>query len=338
MKGSIIFYRSSPVALTRERCTSIRRSGTCCQVKVSDVCQVQGHFVCSLTSRSSKVSVSLFRHFVQTREAEMAVSGGVEKGGLLLCWKGKTPLLSVSAVVSQAARGYQKPGCVERRLIGIATGEIKELVGRRGRVTSAGPRRQKTTAAVEMKAVQLSLSVFQRPNPIPNVTRARGGRPADVFFVLNAVKHMSSATNSHNYLQESWTRPGLVQSAPTDHHPNHPPPTSVIKAYNHTPPYASNHGTRIHPFSVEAAQAVPGKPRRRSPKFLFFRCFFSPPSSVFVSMSKHKRVAQAEFLSSGSPQGLSSPMLVVIFLSLSSLFTSAFSFFLNYLKCYLSNK
>ncbi len=36
---------------------------------------------------------------------------------------------------------------------------------------------------------------------------------------------------------------------------------------------------------------------------------------VFVSMSKHKRVVGTEFLSSGSPQGLSSPMLVVIFLS-----------------------
>lgn len=36
---------------------------------------------------------------------------------------------------------------------------------------------------------------------------------------------------------------------------------------------------------------------------------------VSVSMSKHKRVVGAEFLSSGSPQGLSSPMLVVIFLS-----------------------
>lgn len=43
------------------------------------------------------------------------------------------------------------------------------------------------------------------------------------------------------------------------------------------------------------------------------------PSSVkhlvFVSMLKHKRVVETEFLSSGSPQGLSSPMLVVIFLS-----------------------
>lgn len=37
---------------------------------------------------------------------------------------------------------------------------------------------------------------------------------------------------------------------------------------------------------------------------------------VFVSMSKHKEGrGNVEFLSSGSPQGLSSPMLVVIFLS-----------------------
>lgn len=37
--------------------------------------------------------------------------------------------------------------------------------------------------------------------------------------------------------------------------------------------------------------------------------------SVFVSVSKHNRAVGTEFLSSGSPQGLSSPMLVVIFLS-----------------------
>lgn len=36
---------------------------------------------------------------------------------------------------------------------------------------------------------------------------------------------------------------------------------------------------------------------------------------VFLSMSKHNRAVETEFLSSGSPQGLSSPMLVVIFLS-----------------------
>lgn len=55
---------------------------------------------------------------------------------------------------------------MERRLIGIATGEIKRLL-----VGEEGSRLQvhtgKTTAAVEMKAIQLSLS-SERPNPIPN--------------------------------------------------------------------------------------------------------------------------------------------------------------------------
>lgn len=64
-----------------------------------------------------------------------------------------------------------------------------------------------------------------------------------------------------------------------------------------------------------------------SPKYYVVVCQISPsctepdaaPSSVkhlvFVLMLKHKRVVETEFLSSGSPQGLSSPLLVVIFLS-----------------------
>lgn len=56
-----------------------------------------------------------------------------------------------------------------------------------------------------MKAIQLSLS-SQRPNPIPNFTnRSHGGRQADFFFLIKCSIHMSSATNSHNYLNESWT-------------------------------------------------------------------------------------------------------------------------------------
>lgn len=58
-------------------------------------------------------------------------------------------------------------------------------------------------------------------------------------------------------------------------------------------------------------------------------------SRLCLSVEAQRGFVETEFLSSGSPQGLSSPMLVVIFLS--SLFTSLFSFFLNYLKCYLSN-
>lgn len=72
---------------------------------------------------------------------------------------------------------------MERRLIGIATREIKRLL-----VGEEGSRPQvhtgKTTATAEMKAIQLSLS-SQRPNPIPNFIWSHGGRRADFF--LNAV-------------------------------------------------------------------------------------------------------------------------------------------------------
>lgn len=55
---------------------------------------------------------------------------------------------------------------MERRIIGIATGEIKRLlVGEEG--SRLQVRTGKTTATAEMKAIQLSLS-SQRPNPIPN--------------------------------------------------------------------------------------------------------------------------------------------------------------------------
>lgn len=72
---------------------------------------------------------------------------------------------------------------------------------RKGHVCRSTRAKQQATA--EMKAVQLSLS-SQRPNPIPNFIRSHGGRRADFFFPFPECSiHMSSATNSHNYLYET---------------------------------------------------------------------------------------------------------------------------------------
>lgn len=80
MKGSIIFYRSSPVALNRERRTSITRLEDVVSQsvsQVSDVCQVSVHFPVPLTShplKKSRSSPSCHFHPVgRSGEAEMAV-------------------------------------------------------------------------------------------------------------------------------------------------------------------------------------------------------------------------------------------------------------------------
>lgn len=118
MKGSIIFYRSSPVALNRERCTSIIRLEDVVSQsvsQVSDVCQVSVHFPVPLTShplKKSRSSPSCHFHPVgRSGEAEMAVLSssraameGREKNEASRL---KDAALSVSVVVvSQANRGY----------------------------------------------------------------------------------------------------------------------------------------------------------------------------------------------------------------------------------------
>lgn len=65
-KGSIIFYRSSPVALTRERRISITRV----EDVVSDVCQVYIHLCVQLASHSSKFR-SFLREMTSRKEAAL---------------------------------------------------------------------------------------------------------------------------------------------------------------------------------------------------------------------------------------------------------------------------
>lgn len=118
MKGSIIFYRSSPVALNRERRTSIIRLEDVVSQsvsQVSDVCQVSVHFPVPLTShplKKSRSSPSCHFHPVgRSGEAEMAIlpssraaMEGREKNEASRL---KDAALSVSVVVvSQANRGY----------------------------------------------------------------------------------------------------------------------------------------------------------------------------------------------------------------------------------------
>lgn len=90
--------------------------------------------------------------------------------------------ISVSVVVSQANRGLLETGlCVERRLIGTATGEIKHSsVGEEG---SRPPvRTVKTTAAVEMKAIQLSLSALKDQTQYQTLSDLMEGGEQTSFF------------------------------------------------------------------------------------------------------------------------------------------------------------
>lgn len=68
-KGSIIFYRSSPVALNRERLYQYYKSRRCCQ-SVSGVCRVQVHFCVQLTSHLSKSGVRSSAIFFRWARAE----------------------------------------------------------------------------------------------------------------------------------------------------------------------------------------------------------------------------------------------------------------------------
>lgn len=111
--------------------------------------------------------------------------------------------------------------------------------------------------------------------------------------------HTRRATNSHSYLYESRTVP---RSASMDQ-------VSCSRAF----------------FQLVPALSFPHseRPKKSKDKLPNLTDLHTSPTShslsvkhlVFVSMSKHNRAVETEFLSSGSPQGLSSPMLVVIFLS-----------------------
>lgn len=91
---------------------------------------------------------------------------------------------------------------MERRLIGIATGEIKRLLVGEEEVTSAWSAQAKTTSR---RWRQYSFHY-----PLKDQTQyqtfiwSHGGRPTDFCFFLNAV--WAVPQNSHNYLYGSWTR------------------------------------------------------------------------------------------------------------------------------------
>lgn len=226
---------------------------------------------------------------------------------------------------------------MERRLIGIATGEIKSalLVGEE-RVTPPGPHRQKTTAR---NGRQYSFHYRLRDQTQYQTIWSHGGRPAD-FFLPKCSIHM----NSHNYLYRvpvwssvngprfSVCAASLTSSRfVTIRHVSGDADLCCFDAnphFNSSPPKESKRCCQL-PKSHRSCTQAPTlhSLKREASRLSFFQC----------RSTKQKGREEREFLSSGSPQGLSSPMLVVIFLIL-SLFTSLFSFFLNYLKCYLSNK
>lgn len=107
MKGSIIFYRSSPVALNRERCTSIIRLEDVVSQsvsQVSDVCQVSVHFPVPLTSHPlKKVQVEPFLPFPSSRP---------ERRG----WNGRFVLLASGDGGEGEERGVSSEGCRSLRL------------------------------------------------------------------------------------------------------------------------------------------------------------------------------------------------------------------------------
>lgn len=134
---------------------------------------------------------------------------------------------------------------------------------------------------------------------------------------------MSSATNSHNYLYESWTvnvnGPLFLTSVCAGFFtPLHPRIAHRHLTLSHNF-YSLTCGGYINRFeSALLRGCVCVSPKTTLPNVTqpdVVHGLVRKSISSIVSMSKHKRVVEPGFLRSGSPQGLSSPMLVVIFLS-----------------------
>lgn len=96
---------------------------------------------------------------------------------------------------------------MERRLIGIATGEIKRSLAAEERVTSAGPHRQNNSRSWDEGNTAFIILSKTKPNTklYKQISRREASRLFS-FLIKKCSIHMSSATNSHNYLNESWTR------------------------------------------------------------------------------------------------------------------------------------
>lgn len=167
----------------------------------------------------------------------------------------------------------------------------------------------------------------QRPNPIPNFIWSHGGRPADFsYLILDAVWAVPQTAIT------TCVNAG-VQSAPNGavSRPFTSQPLRNVVVTSHRPPSFSSLSVRrlLTAETFEVSQQTQNGVAHSLAQSRV------DASRLCLTVEAQRGFVETEFLSSGSPQGLSSPMLVVIFLS--SLFTSLFSFFLNYLKCYLSN-
>lgn len=160
---------------------------------------------------------------------------------------------------------------------------------------------------------------------------------------------MSSATNSHNYLCECWTRG--VQSALADQfsdlqvsHRNRCKNRLHVVTSAQFPLF-------IFVLSVEAIYGHPCDLRHSELSQKLCREIAKIASRTASHSLAQSRVeasrlcfnveAQRGFVETGvSVERLASGAVIAdarCNLSISSLFTSLFSFFLNYLKCYLSN-
>lgn len=207
---------------------------------------------------------------------------------------------------------------MERRLIGIATGEIKRLLVGKGRVTSRGParrRKQQPEPRWKQYSFHYPLSETKRDAKLYAILRREASR---LLFFLNAVHtHTRRATNSHSYLYESrtvprsWTRFRVV-----------------------APFFSSFQRCPFHILSVPKKQRQIAKSHRlaQKPHVAQSQC---EASRLFVHVE-----AQQGRRNGVSVERLASGAVIAdarCNLSILSLFTSLFSFFLNYLKCYLSN-
>lgn len=160
------------------------KSRRCCQ-SVSDVCQVQVHVCVQLTSPSSK---SGFR--------SSAISSGRPEPERLkwpFCPRSgeggdRTPARSPARPLSRRLTGVIRSRAMWRGcLIGIATGEIKVLVGWRGRVTSAGPHGQNNKPQQRWRqySFHYPLKDQTRYQTLSDLTE--GGEQTFFFLFLNAV-------------------------------------------------------------------------------------------------------------------------------------------------------
>lgn len=212
---------------------------------------------------------------------------------------------------------------MERRLIGIATGEIKRLLVGKERVTSRGParrRKQQPEPRWRKYSFHYPLSETKRDAKLYAILRREASR---LLFFLNAVH-----THTH-------TR-GVPQTAiATCTKAGQSPDQRRWTRFRVVAPFFSSfQRCRFHILSVPKKQRQIAKSHRlaQKPHVAQSQC---EASRLFVHVE-----AQQGRRNGVSVERLASGAVIAdarCNLSILSLFTSLFSFFLNYLKCYLSN-